>query len=174
MISHVSWYLLFVGWILLAQVNMIDVVTQGQIGADVYDYLAFVWAFGFTISDIQMVYQLSQVSELQVLTFAISWMHYIFFCLYLSQPKAFFLQNIPFQSVKMKKANYLELFIAKLKKAFSNAYIDYRIISHLTLIAGFIIEFAGFRRTYKLDDSGRLDSTKCTDPDDNYRYCQMS
>ena len=78
MISHVSWYLLFVGWILLAQVNMIDVVTQGQIGADVYDYLAFVWAFGFTISDIQMVYQLSQVSELQVLTFAISWMHYIF------------------------------------------------------------------------------------------------
>ena len=74
----------------------------------------------------------------------------------------------------MKKANYLELFIAKLKKAFSNAYIDYRIISHLTLIAGFIIEFAGFRRTYKLDDSGRLDSTKCTDPDDNYRYCQMS
>ena len=78
MISHVSWYLLFVGWILLAQVNMIDVVTQGQIGADVYDYLAFVWAFGFTISDIQMVYQLSQVSELHVLIFAISWMHYIF------------------------------------------------------------------------------------------------
>lgn len=64
MISHVSWYLLFVGWILLAQVNMIDVVTQGQIGADMYDYLAFVWAFGFTISDIQMVYQLSQVSRL--------------------------------------------------------------------------------------------------------------
>ena len=72
MISHVSWYLLFVGWILLAQVNMIDVVTQAQIGADVSDYLAFVWAFGFTISDIQMVYQLSQVSELQVFTFEIS------------------------------------------------------------------------------------------------------
>eukprot|EP00095_Tigriopus_kingsejongensis_P004592 maker-scaffold416_size178335-snap-gene-0.25 protein:Tk04592 transcript:maker-scaffold416_size178335-snap-gene-0.25-mRNA-1 annotation:"short transient receptor potential channel 5-like" len=49
------------------------------------------------------------------------------------------------RSVKLKHGSHWDLVWAKAKKALSNAYIDYRIVSHLALIAGYAIEFAGYR-----------------------------
>ncbi|XP_059092149.1 short transient receptor potential channel 5-like [Tigriopus californicus] len=128
MTSHVGWYLLFVAWVLLSHMNFNSAITGVEsLRADTYDYLACVWAVGFTLADIQVMIQLMR-------------------------------------SVRLKHGSHLDLIKAKVKKSLSNAYIDYRIVSHLTLIAGYTIEFAGFK--YKNDVSFR----HCVDPEDQFSW----